>query len=96
MLNGDQILIAYDAFNAQRYLRLSSASYYTKVGKPVIITVTNGTAQTPVEGATVNGQTTDANGKVTLTFTSSGLMKLKAEKLNAIRSNAIVIFVGRY
>lgn len=94
--NGDQFLIAYEALDTQQYLRLSSASYSTKVGEPVIITVTNGTAQTPVEGATVNGQMTDADGKVTLTFTSGGLRQLKAEKLNAIRSNAIAIFVGGY
>lgn len=92
----DQILIAYDAFNAQQFLKLSSTGYLTHVGKPVVVTVENGADQTPVEGAMVNGQKTGADGKVTLTFTSSGPKKLKAEKLNAIRSNEIVIIVGGY
>ncbi|KAL0638372.1 hypothetical protein Q9L58_002514 [Maublancomyces gigas] len=94
--DGDQFLIAYEALDTQLYLRLPSVSIYTKMGKPVIITVTNGTAQTPVSGATVDGQTTDADGKVTLIFNSIGFRELKAEKLNAIRSNAIMIFVGGY
>lgn len=94
---GDQILIAYDAFNAQQFLTLSSSTYLTKVGKPVTVTVTGGgTSQTPVEGATVDGQTTGADGKVTLIFTSGGFKKLKAEKPGSIRSNEISIFVSRY
>lgn len=96
--DGDQFLIAYGALTtpAQLYLRLSSSGNYTRVGEPVVVTVTNGTAQTPVRGATVHGQTTDANGSATLIFTSTGFWQLKAEKLNAIRSNGILIFVGGY
>lgn len=93
VVNGDELLIAYDAFNAVEFLKLSSEAYLTRVGKPVTVTVTNGATGTPVVGAAVGGQVTGADGEVTLTFTSKGVKTLKAEKASAIRSNGIVIFV---
>ena len=56
---------------------------------PIIFAVTDGQTGNPVAGATVNGPTTDANGKVSVTFTQVGTQEVKATKPGAIRSNQI-------
>jgi len=88
----DQILWAFDAFNAEFFLQLEGPNI-AHVNKPVVLTVTDGQTGKPVEGATVNGGTTDASGHVSVTFSHIGLQKLKATKPDAIRSNELDILV---
>lgn len=89
----DQILFAFDAFNANFFLKLDGPNI-ALVGKPVVLTVTDGQTHSPVAGATVNGGTTDASGHVSVTFSHAGVEKLKATKSDAIRSNQLVIVVA--
>ena len=44
----------------------------------------------PRPGATVNGSATGADGKATLAFSEAGIYRLKAERADSIRSNALV------
>jgi hypothetical protein len=57
------------------------------------VTVTDGQTGKPISGASVEDKTTDNNGRADISFTSSGVKKLKAERSDSIRSNTIVIVV---
>jgi hypothetical protein len=48
----------------------------------------------PAGGATVGGAQTDAAGTAAVTFPSSGLVRLKAERAGSIRSNALLVCVS--
>jgi hypothetical protein len=48
----------------------------------------------PILGATVDGTTTDIDDKATLTFDTVGVKRLKAERSDAIRSNALSVVVA--
>ena len=60
----------------------------------IIFTVTEGQTGNPVTGATVNGATTDSNGKVSVIFTQVGTQdpEVKATKPGT-RSNQITVHV---
>jgi hypothetical protein len=88
----DDVLFAFDAVDNVHFLKLTGPGY-ANVDQPVILTVTDGQNGSPVAGAEVNGQTSDANGHVSVTFTSSGAQKVKAEKSDSIRSDALTIVV---
>ena len=88
----DEILYAFNAFSANFFLVLTGPST-ARVGVPVTLTVTDGQTHKPVAGAAVNGVTSDANGKIVITFTQVGTQDLKATKSDAIRSSTLVIQV---
>jgi len=88
----DDILWAFDAFNANAFLKLSGPNF-APVNTPVVLTVIDGQTGNPVAGATVDGGTTDASGHVSVTFTHHGPQKLKATKPGTIRSNQITIVI---
>lgn len=87
----DEVLWAFGAFN-EPLLKLSGPQE-AHVGQPVTLTVTDGRNGTPVAGALVEGGTSDANGKVSVTFGAVGTKVFKAEKANAIRSSRFEIVV---
>ncbi|KAG5645089.1 hypothetical protein DXG03_006903 [Asterophora parasitica] len=87
----DEVLWAFDPFGKPA-LKLSGTQL-ARVGKPVTLTVTDGQNGTPIVGASVDGQISDAAGHVTVTFTSAGVKGLKAEKANTVRSNRLQIAV---
>jgi len=87
----DEVLWAFAAFD-EPVLKLSGA-HAAYVGQPITLTVTDGRNGTPVAGASVHGGTSDANGKVLVTFTTAGNKALKAEKANTIRSSRFEIIV---
>ena len=89
----DNILWAFDAFGAEAFLKLTGPSKPVSKGKPYTVTVTNGQNGTPIQGATVNGATTGADGTATFTPARSGLQTYKAEKPGSIRSNRIAVLV---
>ena len=88
----DDVLWAFDAFGKDFFLALDGPKT-AKRGEPVTVTVTDGMTGEPLAGATIKDQTTNAQGEATLTFESSGIKKLKAERDDAIRSNAIYVLV---
>ncbi len=97
---GDQILWAYDTAYHPLLLSLTGPSR-AAVGEKIAITVRDGwiradsgTDGGPVAGAQVGGTTTDAAGRAVLSFDSPGLKRLKAERSDAIRSNALDVCVG--
>ena len=90
----DEILFAFDAFNKDHFLKLTGPGT-AKVGQPVTFTVTDGHASgSPVAGAVVNGNTSGANGEVSVTFTQTGSTEMKATKSDSIRSNKVTVVVS--
>ena len=89
----DEVLFAFDALKKAHYLKLTGPEVAV-VNKPVTLTVTDGQDGSPVAGANVNGQTSDAYGHVSITFVQPGPKELKAEKSDSIRSNRLTIVVN--
>ncbi|KAJ6549269.1 hypothetical protein DFH09DRAFT_1169427 [Mycena vulgaris] len=92
--NGD-ILWAFDAFNAQHFLKLEGPTK-AKEGVPATFVVTDGMTVEPVEGATVDGETTGVDGTVVITFRARGMQRLKATMEGSIRSNQVNVKVSRH
>jgi hypothetical protein len=90
--NGDQILWVFDAFSKVHVLKLSGPTSAT-TGAPVAVRVVDGQNDTPMAGASIGGKTTAADGTATLTFANAGVYKLKAERSDSVRSNALTLCV---
>lgn len=92
----DQILWAFDAFNKAFFLQLDGKPL-AKKGVPFILKVTDGTSGLVLQGAVVSGggasATTDASGYAQFTLNKEGVYKFKAERSDAIRSNAFIVTV---
>jgi hypothetical protein len=88
---GDEVLWAYAAFGSP-VLRLAGPGAAT-TGRQVGLRVTNGETGAPEAGAAVGGATTGPNGAASLTFSTAGIYRLKADRANAIRSNTLVLCV---
>jgi len=88
----DQVLWAFDAFNKSHFLKLQGPALARK-GRPITVTVTDGATGQPISGAKVGGKLTGGNGTVTLTLNNVGLQRLKAERTDSIRSNALEVLV---
>ncbi|KAJ7686305.1 hypothetical protein B0H17DRAFT_1072243 [Mycena rosella] len=88
----DDILWAFDAFNAQHFLKLDGP---TKAKEGVLATfvVTDGMTGESIEGATVDGKTTGVDGTVVITFRARGKHGLKATLEGSIRSNEVNVKV---
>ncbi|KAJ7592624.1 hypothetical protein C8J56DRAFT_929070 [Mycena floridula] len=89
---GDEILWAFDAFSAVDFLKLEGPAT-AKVGKPLTLTVTDGSTGALIEGADVNEGVSDSNGRVTIIFGKVGTHGVKAQKEGSIRSNQLIIQV---
>ena len=91
----DEILFAFDAFNANAFLKLTGPAT-ARINKMFFVTVTDAQTGKPVAGAAVSFGISDANGNVpfNLGFTRIGVQKFKATKPGAIRSNEITIVVS--
>jgi len=89
----DDILFAFDAFNKVHFLKLTGPNT-ARVGHAVILTVTDGQNGGAVAGAVVDGNVSDANGQVSVTFAKRGRNEVKAEKSDSIRSNRLIIRVN--
>jgi hypothetical protein len=90
--HGDEVLWVFDAFSKTGALKLSGPGSAT-IGGPVTVQVTDGSNGAPQAGATVNGSATGADGKTMLSFSDAGIYRLKAERADSIRSNALVLCV---
>jgi hypothetical protein len=87
---GDEVVYAFDAFSKSAVLRLTGPGEAT-VGRPVSVTVTDTQSDSPAANASVHGSTTGADGVATATFAEKGIYHLKAERSDAVRSNALVV-----
>jgi hypothetical protein len=92
--NGDEVLWVFDAFSKTHVLRLAGPATAT-TGVPLSVRVTDGQDGSAAAGATVSGQTTAADGRASLSFANPGVYKLKAERSDSVRSNAITLCVDR-
>ncbi|CAE6480634.1 hypothetical protein ACGC1H_003516 [Rhizoctonia solani] len=94
VLSGDTILWAFDAFNKTYFLKLDGPTT-AKVGVPIQVLVTDGSTGVRISGATIAGypSSSDNNGNLMLTFTSAGKKKLKAQRSDSLRSNALTVQV---
>ena len=90
---GDQVLFAYDLFSKQHLLKLTGPSA-AAVGQPVTVRVMDGANDSPLANVSVAGATTGADGTAQVTFDSPGVRRIKAERADSIRSNALSIAVG--
>jgi hypothetical protein len=90
--NGDEVLWVFDAFSKTHVLKLAGPAAAT-TGTPLTVQVTNADDGSPAVGATVNGATTGADGKATLSFANAGVYKLKADRPDSVRSNSIALCV---
>jgi hypothetical protein len=90
--NGDQVLFGFDYFSKSHLLKLSGPAT-SPVGKPLTVHVVDGQDNSNIAGATVGGQTTDTGGDATLHPATPGVLRLKADKSDSIRSNALDVCV---
>lgn len=88
----DKILWAFNGFNKKYFLSLSGPET-AQVNQPITVTVIDGVSNVPIQGASVGGRLTDADGHATLTFNTVGVHVLKAEREDSIRSNALKVTV---
>lgn len=97
--NGPEGLWAFNAFSVNGFLKLSPGYQVVRAGDTASVTLTvtasDGEGNTsPAAGASVNGQTSDANGNLQLTVPDTpGCYQFKAEKSGNIRSNAFYLTV---
>jgi hypothetical protein len=82
---GDQVLIAYDAFGKPK-LQLTGVRG-ARADRVFALFVRDGTTGQPVAGARVSGRTTNTQGRVLLRIENRGLYRFKATRSDAIRSN---------
>ena len=95
---GDHVLWAFNAFGVDHFLKLDGPSLAV-VGRPATFTVTDGMNGTAIANATVvapgaPAATSDAEGKVKLTFRTAGIHSAKASRADSIRSNAVTVLVA--
>ena len=92
---GDEVLFAYDFFSKTHLLRLEGPARAT-VGQPFQVTVTDGQDGAPLDGVAVTGASapSDAAGRATVESAAPGLVSLKAERTDSIRSNAVKVCVS--
>ncbi len=95
---GDKVLWAFDAFSKSHFLKMTGP-ITARVGVPITVTVKDGQNGSPISGATVGPigntgtATTNASGQAQVTFPTRGLKRVKAERADSIRSNALTVLV---
>ena len=91
---GDDILFAYDYFSKELLLRLRGPRR-VREGRVFRMRVTDGPTGDPVRGARVLNRRTNARGYVRLRVVGPGVLLVKAEHPNGVRSNGIPLRVVR-
>jgi hypothetical protein len=94
VVSGDEVLFGYDYFSKSALLKLSGPAT-AEADQPVTVTVVDGQNGSPAVGASVGGALTGPDGTAKLTFSSTGSQRLKAERADAVRSNALTVCVHR-
>lgn len=93
----DNILFAYNAFNAKYFLKLDGPRS-ARTGRPFTLTVKEGMNGTAVPNASVqafsgSGATTDSRGNAQFVFPRPGNYSFKASRGDSIRSNRVFVTV---
>lgn len=87
-------LWAYNAFNANYFLRIEQDYQVLRLGQTVSVTVIDGQSGIPISDASIAGVITDANGRATFVVPSTpGCYQYKATRSDSIRSNAFYLTV---
>ena len=89
---GDDFVWGYADFNVTSLLRLTGPTSAT-TGQAFSVHVVDGMTNAAQAGATVGGPTTNASGNASVTYATTGIYRLKAEKTGMIRSNALAVCV---
>ncbi len=86
---GDEILYTFDSFG-KPLLKLEGPSRAV-AGQPVTLRVLDGVTGAPLDGATVSSAAgaSGPDGRLTVTFGTDGVQRLKAERAGAVRSNTL-------
>ena len=97
---GDEVLWAADFFGGppnylQKTLLRLEGPGKAVAGAPANVRVSDGTTGAPVAGATVGGAVTGADGIAAVTVGTAGVVRLKAEAPDAVRSNALAVCVSQ-
>jgi hypothetical protein len=90
--NGDQVLFGFDFFSKSHFLELSGPAT-AQVGQPVSLKVVDGQDNSAISGASVGGTTTAADGTASVTYTAPGVVRLKADRSDSIRSNELDVCI---
>jgi hypothetical protein len=91
--DGDEVLFAYDLFQKAHVLRLSASTTVVEAGRTTDLAVVDSQNGAPVEGASVAGATTAADGHASAVFAAPGSFAVRAEKSDSVRSNAVTVCV---
>ncbi|TVY64352.1 hypothetical protein LSUE1_G007094 [Lachnellula suecica] len=95
--NGNSLLWAFNAFNANYFLEVEPQKATLSVGQTSVFTVYghdgNGGSPVPVSGASFNGEISNANGQVVFVATTPGTYRVKATRSDSIRSEQAIITV---
>jgi hypothetical protein len=89
---GEEVLWAYDLFNAKHILRLTGPKR-VRHGRTIRLKVVDGQTNKPVKGAKVGRKKTNAGGIVKLRVRKKGTKRLKATEPTSVRSNQIAVKV---
>jgi uncharacterized protein DUF4430 len=89
---GDEVVWAFDAFSKAQALRLTGPPS-AKTGQRVVVKVADSSNGAPIAGASVGGSLTGADGQAALSLSTPGIYRLKAERADSVRSNALVMCV---
>jgi hypothetical protein len=90
--NGSDVLFGFDFFSKSHLLELSGPAT-AQAGQPVQLKVVDGQDNSPISGASVGGTTTASDGTASVTYASPGVVRLKAERSDSIRSNELDVCV---
>jgi hypothetical protein len=91
---GDDVLFGYDYFSKSALLKLTGPAT-AEADQPVTVKVVDGQNGSAAVGASVGGTLTGPDGTAQFTFSTTGVQRLKAERADALRSNALSICVHR-
>ena len=89
---GDDVLFAYDYFSKAHLLKLTGPAT-AESGQPFAVKVVDGQDGSAISGASVGGQLTGVDGTAQVTLSDRGDQRLKAERTDSVRSNALVVCV---
>jgi len=90
--SGSDVLFGFDFFSKSHLLELSGPAT-AQVGNSVSLKVIDGQDGSAISGASVGGTTTAADGTASVTYTSPGVVRLKAERSDSIRSNELDVCI---
>ena len=90
---GDNVLWAYNVSETSVFLKVTPSSVTVKKGGSVTYTITNGLGGAVQPDATIHGVKANAEGKVVVTYATTGYFPFKAKETAAVRSELVKVTV---